>query len=315
MSTTLRAALAAPVLLLVVLLAAGCAAGGGTADSAADRGSSSGSSAKDSAGSSGNPLTGAQAPEQTSADIGQDGGTKANRAASTAALTRAVISRGEVTVRTRSIGTARTEVARLVAAWNGSVADEQTEGDDRGRLQSSTLTLRVPVSRFGEAMSALGQLGRVEHQSRKSEDVTTQVIDNEARVRAAERSIRQIEALLGRAAKLSDIIAIEADLARRQADLDSLKSQQSWLQDQTSLSTIAVHLSRIGTERPDKDDEKGFVAGLASGWTALKGSTVAILTVLGAVLPFATMLAVLGVPTWLVVRRRLSAATAPARSA
>jgi hypothetical protein len=226
-----------------------------------------------------------------------------------------VISRGEITLRARSIGTARTEVSRLVTAWNGSIADEQTEGDDRGRLLSSTVTLRVPVTRFSEAMSALGRLGRVEHQSRKSEDVTTQVIDNDARVRAAERSIRQIEALLGRATKLSDIIAIEADLARRQADLDSLKSQQSWLADQTQLSTIVVHLSRTGTDRPDKDDDEGFVAGLAAGWTALKGSTVAVLTVLGAVLPFATMLALLGVPAWLVVRRRLSAGSAPARSA
>ena len=76
-------------------------------------------------------------------------------------------------------------------------------------------------------MNALGELGEVEQQSRKSEDVTTKVIDNDARVRAAERSIRQIENLLSRAEKLGDIIAIESDLARRQADLDSLKSQQA----------------------------------------------------------------------------------------
>jgi hypothetical protein len=324
MSTTLRAALAAPVLLLVVLLAAGCAAGGQTADSAADTSGGSTSDSSSEALDSGDALP--QAPERASSDVapnngakvggGQDSGAKATRAvATTPALTRAVISRGEVTLLARSLGTARAEVSRLVTSWNGSIADEQTEGDGRGRLLSSTLTLRVPVSRFGEAMSALGRLGRVEHQSRKSEDVTTQVIDNDARVRAAERSIRQIEALLGRATKLSDIIAIEADLARRQADLDSLKSQQAWLEDQTSLSTIVVHLSRSGTARPDRDDDRGFVAGLASGWTALKGATVAVLTVVGATLPFATMLALLGVPVWLVVRRRLSAGSAPARSA
>jgi hypothetical protein len=315
MSTTLRAALAAPVLLLVLLLVGACAANGESADSAADSGGGSTSDAS-SSDTKDSDSTLLQSPERASSDVAQDGGAKAKGAAATTpALSRAVISRGEITLRARSLGTARAEVSRLVTAWNGSIADEQTEGDDRGRLLSSTLTLRVPVSRFGEAMSALGGLGRVEHQSRKSEDVTTQVIDNDARVRAAERSIRQIEALLGRATRLSDIIAIEADLARRQADLDSLKSQQAWLEDQTSLSTIVVHLSRSGTDRPDRDDDQGFVAGLATGWTALKGATVAVLTVLGAVLPFATMLALLGVPVWLVVRRRLSAASAPARSA
>ena len=101
----------------------------------------------------------------------------------------------------------------------------------------------MPTSRFDDAMDAFDGLGEVEQRSRKSEDVTTQVIDNDARVRAAERSIRQIEMLLA-GAELGDIISIENDLARRQADLDSLKSQQAYLADQTSLSTVNVYLSR-----------------------------------------------------------------------
>ena len=145
----------------------------------------------------------------------------------TAPMTRAVISTGQVTVHTRSISRARAEVIRLVSSWDGIVGDEQTTSDHHGRAVESTLTLRVPTAHFPEAMAAFADLGEVEQQSRKSEDVTTKVIDNDARVRAAERSIRQIEALLGRAEKLSDIIAIESDLARRQADLDSLKSQQA----------------------------------------------------------------------------------------
>ena len=118
--------------------------------------------------------------------------------------------------------------------------------------------------------------------------------------------------LLGRARALRDIIAIESDLARRQADLDSLKSQQAWLEDQTSLSTINVQLSRPG-EAPE--DERGFLAGLGDGWDAMKGTTVVLLTVVGAVLPFAVLMALLGVPLWLVLRRRVSAGSAPARSA
>ena len=121
-----------------------------------------------------------------------------------------------------------------------------------------------------------------------------------------------------RARDLGDIIAIESDLARRQADLDSLKSQQAWLADQTSLSTINVYLSRSGSVSPPEDDDRGFLAGLAGGWKALQGATVLVLTAVGAVLPFAVLLLVLGLPIWLVVRRRgsrLSAGSAPARSA
>ncbi len=240
------------------------------------------------------------------------------QAAAVDPLSRAVISTGQITLHAKTVSTARAKVMRLVTSWNGTVADEQSSSDEHGRMADTTMTLRVPSARFSEAMNALGELGEVDEQSRKSEDVTTKVIDNDARVRAAERSIRQIENLLSRAEKLGDIIAIESDLARRQADLDSLKSQQAWLADQTSLSTINLYLSRSGDGSPREDEARGFLAGLDGGWTAFKGATVLLLTAVGAVIPFAVLMLLLGVPLWLVVRRRwgrFSAGSAPAQSA
>jgi hypothetical protein len=222
-------------------------------------------------------------------------------------MSRAVISTGQVTLSADDPEKARSEIVRMVASWGGSVADEQSSSDRHGRLADSTLTLRVPSDHFAEAMTAFGGLGHLEQRSQKSEDVTTKVLDVDARVRAGERSIQQIEALLSRAQKLGDIIAIENDLARRQADLDSLKSQQAWLEDQTSLSTITVQLSRPMPPAPA--EARGFLAGLENGWQALGSTMVAALTAVGAVLPFAVLVALLGVPLWLVVRRRRVGAT------
>ena len=226
------------------------------------------------------------------------------QASATQPMTRAVISTGQVTLHAKDMSRARSEVVRLVSSWGGSVADEQSSSDDHGRLSESTMTLRVPSDHFDEAMDAFGTLGEVEQRSQKSEDVTTKVIDTDARVRAGERSVQQIEALLSRAQKLGDVIAIENDLARRQADLDSLRSQQAWLEDQTSLSTITVYLSRPVVPHQTTHEAKGFLVGLENGWDAFRGTTVAVLTALGAVLPFAVLLGLLGVPLWWVVRRR-----------
>lgn len=314
MKKKLRVLLAIPVLFLVAVLAiAGLDLRNSDTSSEDSGGSSSGPDAKV---ASPGELDSGQA--QDPADPGS--GIVGTPAVATEPMTRAVISTGQVTLHPASINRARSEVMRLVSSWGGTIADEQSSSDERGRIVDSTLTLRVPTAKFAEAMTAFSTLGKVEQQSRKSEDVTTKVIDNDARVRAAERSIRQIEVLLGRAQKLSDIIAIESDLARRQADLDSLKSQQAYLGDQTSLSTINVYLSRAGRVGPVEHEARGFLAGLDGGWNALKGATVVLLTVLGAVLPFALVLLVLGVPLWLVVRRRLgagpvSSGSAPAQSA
>jgi hypothetical protein len=304
---TKKQALVATVLLVLGVLVAAVALG--------TRGNGQGATDKASAGVAADVVGGG--PDSSTSALKAEPASGARQTSVTTSLTRAVISTGQVTMHAKDMGHARAEIVRLVTSWGGSVANEETSSDDHGRIADSTMTLRVPSNHFDDAMDAFGTLGEVEQRSQKSEDVTTKVIDNDARVRAGERSIQQIESLLSRAEKLGDIIAIENDLARRQADLDSLKSQQAWLADQTSLSTITVYLGRPAVHTTTHD-ARGFFAGFENGWHAFGTATVAVLTALGAVLPFALLLALLGVPLWWVVRRRtgrLSAGSAPARSA
>ena len=121
-----------------------------------------------------------------------------------------------------------------------------------------------------------------------------------------------MEVLFTRANTIREIMAIEGQLTRRQADLDSLKGQLRYLEDQTSQSTITVHLER--TSQPGETDDAGFVAGLKSGWSAFTASLTGLATVTGALLPFAIALALVGVPAFWLVRRTLRGrrATAPA---
>ena len=122
---------------------------------------------------------------------------------------------------------------RVVDATGGEVTEEQTDTDEKGNAVYARLVLRVPVGRFGDAMTALEGVADLRGSDRSSEDVSTQVIDTDVRVRAQEASLRRVEQLLARAQGLKDIIWIEAQLTSRQAELDSLKGQQAWLADQT----------------------------------------------------------------------------------
>lgn len=172
-------------------------------------------------------------------------------------------------------------------------------------MKRSWLVIRVPVAEFADTMAELEDAGELVASSSTSEDVTTQVIDTQVRIRAQEKSLERVEILLARAQSIRDIIAIEAQLTRRQADLDSLKQQMAWLEDQTSMSTITVQLSTTPQDKPADEDESGFLAGLQAGWDGLTSFAVGAATVLGALLPFALVLAVVGLPVWLLVRRSL----------
>lgn len=220
-------------------------------------------------------------------------------------LDRAVIATGTVSLRSDDVSRVRRDVQRVVDAHRGTIAEENTESDDEGRAQYARLVVRVPASQFDEAMSALEGIGELRSAQRSAEDVTTQVIDNDVRVRAQESSLRRVETLLARADSLQQIIWIESQLTQRQAELDSLKSQQSWLSDQTTLSTITVDIER--TTKPDDGPEHadaGFLAGLRGGLDALGASASALATIVGALLPWAVLVALVGLPLRLVLRRR-----------
>ncbi|HSU01221.1 MAG TPA: DUF4349 domain-containing protein [Nocardioides sp.] len=298
MSTRTRAAGLLTAITMTALAACSASDGGG------DAATSESSSADGSSGGSSSRLG------DTTSGADSDGGTSAPRAVP--AVERSVIATGAISLTSKDVGEARREVQRIVDAQGGDITEENTETDDDGDTTYVRLVVRVPSAAFGTAMVALEEAGVLRSSTRGSDDVTTQVIDTRVRVRAQEASLERVELLLAEARSLKDIIWIESQLTDRQAELDSLKSQQSWLADQTSLSTITVDISTGPARVEEKDDDEpaGFVAGLRGGTKALGASVAVIATLLGALLPFAVLALVLGLPVWLVVRRRRSSRVA-----
>lgn len=223
-----------------------------------------------------------------------------------------IISTGTVSLRADDVGDARFEVQKVVDRVGGQVTDSETRTDDDGAVRTARLVLRVPSSEFTETMDALEKVADLEASSTTSEDVTTQVVDTNVRIRVQRQSIARIEQLLDRAGSIRDIVAVERQLTDREARLNSLLRQQAYLADQTSLSTITVHLQRHPSEEPEEDDgDEGFLAGLSAGWDALGTVAVGLATVAGAVLPFVGVALVLGLPGWLVVRGAVRRRRAP----
>lgn len=305
MTTRTRAAGVLTAFTMTVLLAACSTSSNDAGGSDAAMGESSAGNGSD-GGSAGTSREFA-AEDSTSSQSAPASGA-ASKVASTPQMDRAVISSGTVSLTSKDVAGTRQQVQRIVDAQGGDVTEESTETDEDGATAYSRFVVRVPSAKFSAAMSALEEVDGVVASNRGSEDVTTQVIDNDVRVRAQEASLKRVELLLAEATSLKNLIWIESQLTTRQAELDSLKSQQSWLTDQTSLSTITVDIStrpaKAVEKKDDDDSPAGFLAGLSGGMKALTSTLSAAATILGALLPFAVLAAVVGLPAWLVVRRR-----------
>ncbi|WP_416954218.1 DUF4349 domain-containing protein [Nocardioides sp. T5] len=290
--------------LTMTALLAACSSSDSDSGGDAVSGEASSETSSDSGGSSADSSADTSSGADRSAPQGDDSG--AADGPTTPEMQRSVISSGTVSLAGEDVRETRRDVQRVVDAQGGEITDETTETDSDGDTSYARMVVRVPSAKFGETMSALEQVGVLRSSDRGSEDVTTQVIDNGARVRAQEASLRRVELLLADARDLKDVIWIESQLTGRQAELDSLKSQQSWLADQTSLSTITVDIStqQVVEDEPEEERPTGFLAGLDGGSKALGAVVTVLSTVLGALLPFAAVALVLGLPVWLVVRRR-----------
>ena len=219
---------------------------------------------------------------------------------------RAVIQTGSVSLRSNDVGKTRFELQKVIDRHEGLIDDERTETDRKGVVRMSRVVVRVPSADFDKAMTEISGLGTLVEATRKAKDVTTQVIDTDARIRAQEASLARVEALLARAQNIRTIIAIESQLTRRQADLDALKRNQAYLADQTEMSTITVYLEKAAAEKAaaaPKKHHTPFVAGLVNGWDAFTDVAGGLAKATGASLPFLAVLILLAWPFLLVVRR------------
>ncbi|UXY30610.1 DUF4349 domain-containing protein [Streptomyces sp. HUAS TT20] len=285
------------ILLAATLALAGCggsdSSGGGTSDSKAAAGG---------------------APQRGASDSYSGDAAKGSRAKAPDLTANRIIRTASLTVRVKDVPKALDEARTTTENAGGYIGDESTTRDARGH-ERTRVVLRVPVEKYDEVLADLQGTGRLIDRTSKAQDVTDQVVDVDSRIRSQRASVARVRELMDKATRLSDVVTLEGELSSREADLEALLAQQASLKDRTSLATITLSLSETPVEKAAKDDSPGFVDAVSGGWHVFVTMLRWIALALGAVLPFAALVALL-VLVWLrVVRRRLPLRAAPAAGA
>ena len=291
--TTIMALLA-----LLALLLASCASGasvpaaGDTGEQPAAAAPSEAAAGDGSTESSGRDATGAGEPPAFAAPAEQR-----------------IIKTGEMSLEVENVASTLAAVRGLAAEVGGYIG-----GSQAGTLeQSATLTLRIPASRFDEALSRLRELGEtVVGESTREQDVTSQVVDLEARISNLEASEASYRVLAERAERVEDVLAVQSRLDEVRGEIEQLRAQLENVSDQADLSTLTVTL--IPKAAPVQAQAEGWDPGarLAEAVAALVGVGQGVLNVLiwlGIVaLPILLVLGILvlvGLRVTTEIRRRL----------
>jgi hypothetical protein len=221
----------------------------------------------------------------------------------------------------KDVAAAAAKVRGIAAGLQAQVLSEQLGTGDPGGpvplqkgIESSiaqsgfgTLTLSVPADKLDTALDQLSrQVGTVLRRNTSAQDVTAQYVDTQSRLKTMRASVDRVRALMTQAKDLGQVVALESELSRRQADLESLEAQMGALKSSVERSTLTVSLSTPGNE---PETSTGFVAGLRAGWDAFTASAGGLLTAIGAVLPFAAFFALIAAAVMWWLRRRKTTET------
>jgi hypothetical protein len=133
--------------------------------------------------------------------------------------------------------------ARTVADGLGGfvVSSSASQGSD-GRLVRGTLVIRIPASKYSDAMRSLAGLGRVEGRQESGQDVSQEYVDLKARARQLQAVEAQLLELLSRANTVGAALAVQQQLSQVQLDLEQAKGRLQYLDDQVAFATISLDL-------------------------------------------------------------------------
>lgn len=224
-------------------------------------------------------------------DIAQDSAT----------ADRKLIRTGQLQVRVDDVAEAVAHTDSIVRANGGIVADSRLTQEDESRHRAD-LTLRVPADALDKTVTGLKALGTPTSEATNQQDITRDYTDLETRLAVKEQELARLRELLAnRTGKLSDVLEVEREITRVVTDIEQMKGQRRYYDNQVAMSTLSLTLFEAGALRP--------VPGMSIG-IAIKESLQTLNTSGGLLIYFVVLLApwiiVGAIIRWLIVlwRRR-----------
>lgn len=227
---------------------------------------------------------------------------------------RQIIRRGNLVVRVPDLRAAESKASSAATQARGYVESVQTNNLTES-VSTVTMVLRVPSHRFAELMTSFEAYGEILHKSISTEDITTQVVDMEARLRVMRAQEEVYLGLLRQSKSLRDSLAVQEQLMRLRQEIESQESILKAQKDQAAMSTLTLEFRSAAAQVPQVPKDWASEA-----WNQGVNQLSASSRWLAASLVYGAVIAPLWLPPvvlvgWWIRRRRKKRGAPPAPSA
>ncbi len=226
-----------PLAALLALTTLGCA--GGSAPAPGERQDPANGPAI-----AGRPLDGrsdAASNDETSGEQQQPGAEQpgSEQQPAQAADGALVIHTGTLDLEVADLRRAVEQATALIRGLGGNVGEShETNADGR---HTASVTYRIPAARWEEAVAGLRGIGqRVVTENIEAQDVTTQVVDLDARIANLRSTEAALQGIMVDATTITDVLKVQAELTKVRSDIESMTAQRDHLADRATLGTLEV---------------------------------------------------------------------------
>lgn len=158
---------------------------------------------------------------------------------------RKLIKRSWLTLSVKDLVQAEKQAKTIIEQQSGYIQNTQGE-----QGKSFNLSIRVPQEQYDVALAELRKVGEIVSENENVQDVTTEFIDNKARLTNLYKLRDRIQLLLNRADKIDDILKIERELNRTQSEIDRLEGRMKYLNSQVNYASIELSAEKQTTYGP-----------------------------------------------------------------
>jgi len=155
----------------------------------------------------------------------------------------------------KDFGFSRTALDAILARHHGYAASLNAS-TQQNAARSMQASLRIPASERSAVVAELKSLGHVENETQAGEEVTQQHADLVARLRNSRETEQRLQAILvQRTGKISDVLAVEQEIARVRGEIEQREAEQKSLEHRVDFATIDLSVAeeykaQIGSQSP-----------------------------------------------------------------
>lgn len=165
-----------------------------------------------------------------------------------------VITNVHLSLETTKFDSSIENLNKLIATSKGFIEDSNISLRNHSHnkvFKHADYTIRVPKDRADGFISQMGSIGNAISQNTSRQDITKQYYDTESRLKLLEIKEERMTALLEKANKMEDIIAIENQLSEIIHQKEGLNRDVLSMDDQVAYSTVYLSISEVEKLRSD----------------------------------------------------------------